>query len=330
MNRHIIRFTIPLVIAALSLTACNDWVKPEPLGVEVVSPKDVDPEAYQQYQERVRAYKKSDHKLVYVSWENSSEQPSLASDLVSYLPDSVDVVEVVNPELRHWLLADMKKTQEQFGTRFVVRISYDDIVVDWTEEQGEKSQYIAGKVQSLLNIVKNYGYDGITVQYDGLLQTHLKDDELAALKEKEDSFLPLFVQWKAENPGKSIFFRGVPTRTIDHTLALEADAIIIPTLSAKSAAECDFEARNGSNGDFAGAKMLFEVSSIPTDATDTMTGRYTEGDALPLVVEWAQENNPEAYTFAGLCIYHVEWDCLSPSGYYINTRKAMKHLNPNS
>ena len=325
------------VVLGLSLTACQEWLTPESLEVSIKNNGGDDSALRELYLENLRSYKESDHQLVYISFDNIYENPLNAAALVSYLPDSVDVVEIVNPDLHSWFAADMKKVQEDYGTRFVLRVSYDDIMAPYGNAPGqtpvteeEKTEIIATEVAALLEMVDTYGYDGITVQYDGLFPDYLRPSELAALTKKENDFLPLIKTWMEENPDKTMFFNGVPTRTIDHTVPLAAEAIIIPTVDARSVNYADFEARNGANGKFAGAKMILETMSIPNNPLDKSTGRYTEGEQIPMMLEWMTTNVPDKYTLAGICVYHAEWGCLSTNGYYPILKNVIKTLNPNS
>lgn len=328
---------ITAVIFGLSLTACKDWVTPESLSVKVRNNGEADPALREKYLQNLRSYKKTDHQLVYITFDNVASSALNASALVSYLPDSVDVVEITNPDLHDWFAADMKEVQENYGTRFVLRISYDKITAPYGSTPGlipvteeEKTEIIATEVNAILGKVEEFGFDGVTVQFNGTLPTYLKPEELAAATKKENDILPLIAAWKDKNPDKTLFFNGVPTRTIDHTVPLAAEAIIIPSVSLKSAYTADFEARNGANGDFEGARMMLETIPVPTDPLDQTTGRYVEGESLPMMLEWMTTHVPEKYRLAGICIYHAEWDCLSVNSYYPVLRNAIKVLNPNS
>ena len=336
--KKIYRHILTAVILGISLTACQEWLKPESLAVNVKGTGTDDSALREQYLENLRAYKKSaDHQLIYVSFDNAYETAKNAAALVSYLPDSVDVVEITNPDLHEWFKRDMQKVQKDYGTRFVIRVSYDDITAPYGNAPGqtqvseaEKTVIIDSVVNELLQKVETYGYDGITVQYDGLYPDYLYSNELAALTKKENDFLPLIAAWKEQNPDKTMFFNGVPTRTIDHTVPLAAEVIIIPTVDARSVNYADFEARNGANGEFAGSRMMLETMSVPNDPLDKSTGRYTEGEQIPLMLEWMTTNVPDKYTLAGICVYHAEWGCLSTSGYYPILKNVIKTLNPNS
>ena len=336
MNRAY-KYIIAAVMTGLVLTACQEWIMPESLKVSVKNNGDADPALREHYLQNLRSYKESEHPLVYVTFDNVAATALNATALVSYLPDSVDVVEITDPDLHDWFAADMKKVQENFGTRFVLRISYDEITAPYGSTPGlipvteeEKTEIIATAVNSILDKVETFGFDGITVQFDGTLPTYMKPEELAAQTKKENDILPLIASWKEKNPDMLLFFNGVPTRTIDHTVPLAADVIIIPSVSLKSAYAADFEARNGANGEFRGARMMLETIPVPNDPLDKTTGRYVEGDSLPMMVEWMTTHVPEKYTLAGICIYHAEWDCLSTNTYYPVLRNAIKTLNPNS
>ena len=332
-NRKI--YIIAAVLFGMTMAACQEWIQPENLEVKITSAENQ--EMRDLYLANLRAYKASEHELVYVTFDNSADRPANAAALFSYLPDSTDVVEVVNPDLHDWLQADMQKVQQDCGTRFVIRVSYDDLLSPYGDAPGqtpvteaEKTEILDSLVNKMLAKVDAYGYDGITVQFDGTNPIQLKPDELTTVTKKENDFLPHIKAWKEANPDKMMFFNGVPTRTVDTSVPLAADFIIVPSVDEKSPQYADFEARNSANGEFTDAKMLLEVQNISLNELDMSTGYYSEGPAIPLMLEWYSENVHDRYDFAGLCVYNVEWDALSASGYYPVLKNVIKTLNPNS
>ena len=86
-------FTCTLLLLACVLpTACSDWNEPEPVDVNINSPKDQNPELWASYMQVLNTYKQSKHYIAYTRFDNSPEKPVNEGSFLRSLPDSLDIV----------------------------------------------------------------------------------------------------------------------------------------------------------------------------------------------------------------------------------------------
>ena len=117
---------ITMILATAVLVSCSDWTKPESIQIEVSSLEKDNPELYAEYCKMIRDYKASDHKITYVAFDNQSRTDDQSYNLTS-LPDSIDFVELSNPESATSLLPQMEKLRSEKGFRFAIEFSYDKV-----------------------------------------------------------------------------------------------------------------------------------------------------------------------------------------------------------
>lgn len=87
-----------LGVAAAALTACSDWTEMETVENKVNKPWEQDPELWAEYTAALRAYKQSEHFIVYARLHNSPEKSSSEQDFMRCLPDSLDIVTLTNAD----------------------------------------------------------------------------------------------------------------------------------------------------------------------------------------------------------------------------------------
>ena len=105
MKRNIKKFLFPAVaVAALSLAACSDWTETESLDINYPSLEEQNPELYKQYLQALRDYKAGEHKVVFVSMDNTTSAPAQRNEHLTTMPDSVDIICLMNPDncIRPW------------------------------------------------------------------------------------------------------------------------------------------------------------------------------------------------------------------------------------
>ena len=121
---------ITMAFAAAVLVSCSDWTKPESIQIEVSSLEKDNPELYAEYCGMIRDYKASEHKITYISYDNQETFPDQSYNLTS-LPDSVDFVELSNPEIAGVLIPQMEKLRSEKAFKFAVAFSYDKVLATW-------------------------------------------------------------------------------------------------------------------------------------------------------------------------------------------------------
>lgn len=113
---------VSLLCAALLFAACSDWTETESIGQKVSTPEKTDPAAYAAYAAKVRAYKKSDHKVLIAAFDNT-ERPSSPGQMVAMLPDSTDIVALLHPaKLSEADREGVQTLRELFATRVICAV----------------------------------------------------------------------------------------------------------------------------------------------------------------------------------------------------------------
>lgn len=112
--KRIISGILMLCVAAV-FPACDEWTGPESVDVAAASPDAKDPAAWAAYTATVRAYKSTDHRLVYACLRNAPAVSTSERDFMRSLPDSVDIVSLQNVPSKADL-EDLPRMRE-LGTR---------------------------------------------------------------------------------------------------------------------------------------------------------------------------------------------------------------------
>lgn len=139
------------IFGALALAACNAGI--EPIEQRFVTPGEQDPAAYAAYLATLNSYKQSDHYTVCARFENASERIESEKNCLRSLPDSLDIVFLVNPPSK-FDLEDIPAMQEK-GTRVVLRADCPDPAT------------AVAKVDEALAAIAADGLDGIVVAFTG-------------------------------------------------------------------------------------------------------------------------------------------------------------------
>ena len=98
-TKNIFCMAAAAVVAFAGLTSCSDWTSPESVDINSPSVSGQFPELYKQYLQALRDYKASDHKVVIGWFDNSASFAGGQSDRLTALPDSLDAVVLMYPEL---------------------------------------------------------------------------------------------------------------------------------------------------------------------------------------------------------------------------------------
>lgn len=113
-----------LGVAAAALTACSDWTEMETVENQVNKPWEQDPELWAEYTAALRAYKQSEHFIVYARLYNSPEKSSSEQDFMRCLPDSLDIVTLTNADNFSEFDAEDMAVMHEKGTRVLYQIDY--------------------------------------------------------------------------------------------------------------------------------------------------------------------------------------------------------------
>lgn len=343
--KKILNISVICVALIFAATSCKEWVTPQPMQIKTNSIQDTNPELYEQYCKAIRSYKKGDHKIMYVTFDNSTEKPMNGSQTFHYLPDSVDVVELMTPVMYDWTRKEIDELREKFNTRFVIRVSYEKFRYDEVGKSRPKADVIEDyldEAKKVLAFAKANDLDGITFEYEGKYQEHLKDSELKELRQNQDEIMEPIIEWLDKNSKKLFYFSGTPSKLLSdkdggenyRDIAVNATAIILPTISSLAIYDVEYiyrqvvEPLDGIHNEFEDCPMLVETATLPLVEGDAVTGQYYEGPAIPIAADWVGTNTEN--NKAGLVIFNVERDWNMGNNPYPTIHQAIKTMNPNS
>ena len=231
--------------SVLALSACSDWTDTESISLDEQGIAQQYPEQYAKYLNNLREYKNSDHKVVYGWFDNSEKVPFSRGQHISDVPDSLDAVIVMTPELEAFELEDIASVHEK-GTKVLYSISYDNIFKEYTDkvkegtETGEFSAYLSAELDRLIAL--ETPFDGIVAEYRGKNPTYMSDADKAEAKANQDAFFGVITKWKGANEGKRLVFQGYPANLIGQSVLSSCEHIILITNDVTDAAQLGIEA----------------------------------------------------------------------------------------
>jgi len=118
-----IRF-LAFCAAVATFAACNDWTEMETVDSKVEKPWEQDPALWAEYTAALRAYKQSEHFIVYARLHNSPEKASSEQDFMRCLPDSLDIVTLTNADNFSKFDAEDMSVMHEKGTKVLYQIDY--------------------------------------------------------------------------------------------------------------------------------------------------------------------------------------------------------------
>ncbi len=323
----------------LALAACSDWTETESIRLNQPGIAEQNPELYVKYLENLREYKKSEHKLVYVWFDNSEKIPFNRAHHITDLPDSVDVVSMIHPDnLVEWELKEINQVRNEKAMKVIYNVDFESIKAAYnakkelaTEEEPMAEEFLDFLTDSLeysLSLVNKYNYDGICIGYAGKERIHMRPAELKEYTENETAFINIMNDWHKRNPDKVITYEGKPQNLINPMLLNDCMAILI---SGK-------ESTN--KNDLTYKMLLANVEGIPQDrfgmvvmATDLndpnkKIGYFADGSlAMDGLAGWASSAHG-GITVKAVGIYNVSTDYYSSSLNYFYTRQLISSVNP--
>ena len=344
MNRFIqtICMFLGLTLLLSAVTACDTSVKPLDL-VEGDIARD-NPALYEAYLTNLKAYKASDHVLVYVWFDNSVEEPFSRSQHFSVVPDSVDYIAPMTPDqLPAWQVQEMKDARADKGTKFLYTVDFDAIKAAYNammelDEENEPTaagfqQYLIESLQASWTAFDKYAsvYDGIAVRYTGKGTLHMTPSALKEYKANENLFLGLVGSWLQNHPDKEFTFVGRPQNVIDPSLFAQAKTVILSQgLEAANPDAFNFYVYMSLVEGVPAGRLGMLAYSPTSDPTDPARKGYITDDTffVDVMADWASVRH-EGFTVQAIALYDINEDYYSnPAMIYYHTRNAIGTVNP--
>lgn len=327
-------------------TSCNDWTKIEPVEIENKKFETENPQEYAKYLENLRVYKKSFHKVMYVTFDNSVKKSFSKSQHISVLPDSVDIVSLMYPNnLPMWQYKEMKETQTKKGTKFILTISYEGVKIVYDSEKAkvealgddqklkefpEFGTFLIDSLQNSIATVKKYGYDGINFKYNGQFLMLKNKIEKIKIKRLQNLLVTIIKHWKSVNKEKILLFEGLPQNLLDKSFLSDCNYIIIVANKIIGPDAIDLKINQALKESVPVDKFIVVVDNVSNDPQKTsqgywgMTNKYkaTDGAALYATKEHS------GFTVLGMGIYEINLDYYNKKAVYQSVRSAIGQMNP--
>lgn len=336
-----------IISSAICLTtvlmgaACSDWTEVESVGVNNPNIAEQNPELYAQYLENLRAYKNSDHRVVYAWFDNSVKTPFSRAHHLTELPDSIDVVALMHPSnLAEYELKEMEIIRKDKGTKIITTIDFDAIKLEYdlmvADKLAEDPTYIPelfldvlkNRVRGLFLDVDQYGYDGISIGFKGKGTLHLTGQELEEYTNNGNLFIGMMKDWHERRKEKMIVFEGKPQNLLDKSILTDCKLIILPSEDATNKDLFTYNVEMAKAAGVPTDRFAVSISTTSLDETDTKTGYLTDKSrALTSAAQWSVSAH-SSFTVSGLGIYNVSNDYFNTSLVYKYTRDAITTLNP--
>ena len=311
--------------AVMLLCGCSEWTQPENLNFRPLTPEEKDPAAYAEYLAAIREYKASEHNVMILTMEGTSEYPSSQNQHIMAMPDSADYVCVkIEDNLHEVIAAEISAVLEKKGTKTLVYVDYAVIDAAWTaledkradngEAPGteeEASVFFKKQAEAQIALCNQYGFGGIMVSFQGT-KTGIASVKQTALFDALKAF-------HEANPEKELVFRGGARNVIDQEFLNEFKYIIViageerklsllPGRILGSTAPKD--------------RVIMELTVPSADIPEQVGMSPVEAAAW----FWTEIENT-SFTTRGLCVENAHDDYFCKDMAFKNIRAAITVLN---
>ena len=347
------------MLAILGSVSCSKWTEPESMPLHSPSLEEMCPEEYADYIASIRAYRQTDHQMVWGWFDNSVSSATGQSVRLTAIPDSLDAVVLMYPELLDsWEVEEMHAIQQERAVKVMYTIRYSDIVAEYeaslpqeddttddseaevtetmdeTDASPAEDGFIAvmdAYLDRVLPLCEKYAFDGITVWYDPVDYTHIEESASRIEAARHTAFLTKLNEWIAANPEKMFVMESSRMQYIMDSSILEAsDYIVVHTELETNIIGVSMAVNNLLVEDIPTDRFI--VLSHMTSSSDPRLGYITDTDGNSVnatwEIAWWVREPAEGMTKAGLGIYAINSDYWSSEVDYYITRKAISILNP--
>ncbi len=299
----------------------------EHMTINEVSVAEQNPEAYAKYMSNLVSYKASDHYVVYAFFDNSEKTPYSPAQHINNLPDSVDFVVMMTPQLADFELEDIATVHDK-GTKVYCKASYDDIKAAY-DNLDETTQTFADYLSAELNTVISCAgnYDGLVAEFSGQDPTFLSGSDLSDYTQVQNIFLSAVSSWKSSNSAKDLVLLGLPQNLIDQSLLSSCTHIILDSGKSASDAQLDLLVTKASVSGVPTDRFVMAASTVSLSSADTDTGYWGSDRALSSVAYWVTDETSD-FVKAGIAIYDAQNDYYSTTGDFTYVRQAINIMNP--
>lgn len=295
-----IRFFV-LCAAVATFAACNDWTEMETVDSKVEKPWEQDPALWAEYTAVLRAYKQSEHFIVYARMHNSPEKLTGEQDFMRCLPDSLDIVTLTNADNFSKFDAEDMDVMREKGTKVLYQVDYAARAEEFADMQA-----LEAYLDRVVAAVAANGMDGYSFTTDPLAT-----EATARIVEKLSA---------AKSEGRLLVFEGNPL-LLAAADRPKVDLIVLDTEKLENVQDVRLSVLNATEyADIAPKKLLLAVGA---DASLLDEDR-TECPAVEEMTRRVIKFGP----LGGLAAYNISEDYYHAEMNYQTIRKAIQTLNP--
>lgn len=311
----------------LALSSCSDWVKPENIEYPAKIEKNL---------AAVRAYKESDHNLMFVTL-NGTDKLEYSHQHPMNLPDSTDVIIFrLSGSLDSKIADEIKEVWNTKRTKSYLMIDFAAIETEWKvlesvkEDEGrpagtteEAVAFFKEKTSQMLADYDRYAFHGVVISFDGNISGMRADMQTA--------FFGTFIEWRANHKDVKFIIRGT-IRNIDYDkpeykiLINESEYLtVVTTENSSSAGEINKQvSRILTYIPVEQRRVLFETN-VPDLEEKKQVGASPVSGA-----EWlVKEKNNTSFKPFGIVVSNVQDDYYNGSeSVFKYTRAGITVMNP--
>ena len=334
---------IPLLaVLALSLTAC-EWTEPENIDY-TRQPVEVG-EGYDAYLESLRAFKETDHLIMILTMEGTSEYPVLQSQHLMSMPDSADYICMKNVAGLHPMIAEeIAEVREKKGTHVISYVDFGTASAEWLAiknnrmDAGEPEPtmeecraFFKTSAESQLAYCDEFGFEGVMVSFES---NNVGDEN----KNSQEAFMGAVKEWKAAHPDHLMFMRGNIMNITDVDLRAQSGYYVIVLGGGSGAVRYKSTVRNILRDVEQRDRVVFEVT-VPSAEEPEQSGDSPR-DAAEVIL--SDQMVGTDFTTVGICVENAHDDYYNETYYayddiqrqnpirfgnYVNIRRAFPVLN---
>lgn len=338
----------------MALGACSDWIGIEGVDIKQSSIEEQNPELYAKYLENLRQYKKMEHKITYVQFDNTRKGYQNRADHLTDLPDSIDIVSLASPELTSDEVKEMNQIREDKGTKVIYTIKYTDIETAYItkypdtneasihhgtflEENGEALDnqfqgFMNDYMDKALALFDQYEYDGINICYSPKNTAHMEEEKQLIEQERQNAFMKKISAWKNGHKNTMLVFEGNLVFLTDKTILDDCTYLIVDATDVITMEGLTSAVRMMVIDGIPVDRFIVCVPTFSLDQNDRETGYFIDNrgnsvSAVQATAYWAL--TPEkGLGKVGIGIYHVKNDYYNSGFVYPNVRIAINTMNP--
>ena len=282
-----IRF-LAFCAAVATFAACNDWTEMETVDSKVEKPWEQDPALWAEYTAALRAYKQSEHFIVYARLHNSPEKASSEQDFMRCLPDSLDIVTLTNADNFSKFDAEDMDVMREKGTKVLYQVDYAARAEEFADMQA-----LDAYLDQVVAAVAANGMDGYSFTTARIVE------KLAA----------------AKSEGQLLVFEGNPL-SLAAADRPKVDFIALDTEKLENVQEVKLQVLNATGYAGIAPEKLLLAAEISAPLLDEDRTEFAAVDEMSRrVIEFGP-----AYNISG-DYYHAEMN-------YQTIRGAIQTLNP--